>query len=307
MRNASAKAVSQVYTLVFFEAVARHGSLTRAADELNVTQSAVSKQVKYLEEALGFALFERRHRGVELTPAGRELLDAAQPLLQSLEATVARIRQRRTERAVSIVCTQAVGQYWLFPLLVEFRQRHPDITVNVTSTNDITERTSAAYDFGILYGQGHWAQLDAVEVFPEIIYPICSTHFDAPPIAQPVQIQQLPLVQLDPQSWRWANWGDYFAHFGVPFEPPAHPFICNQLTLAISACIKGVGVALAWDYIARDLIDNAIVRPLGDFVWRTGQSDYLVHARGKPLSDAAQTFKAWLLEHLQSHAAPVAA
>ena len=295
MRNASSKAVSQVYTLVFFEAVARHGNLTRAAEELSVTQSAVSKQVKYLEEALGFALFARQHRGVVLTVAGRELLEATQPLLQSLQATVARIRQRRTERAVSIVCTEAVGQYWLFPRLVAFRQLHPDITVTVTSTNDISDRTCAAYDFGILYGQGAWPQLEAAEVFAEVIYPICSVNFAAPAITQPGEILQLPLVQLDPQSWRWANWEDYFAHFGVRFEPPAHPFICNQLTLAISACIKGVGVALAWDYLARDLIDNAIVRPLGDFAWRTGRSDYLVHARGKALSEVSLIFKDWLL------------
>jgi DNA-binding transcriptional LysR family regulator len=263
-----------------------------------VTQSAVSKQVKSLEETLGFQLFERKHRAVELTPAGRELLESAQPLLHALESTVMRIRQRRNERSVSIVCTQAVGQYWLFPRLVEFRKLHPNITVTVTSTNDITNRTCLAYDFGILYGKGDWPQLEAVEVFPESIYPICSVSFEAPDITVPSQIQQLPLVQLGPQTWRWANWEDYFAHFGVPFDPPGHPFICNQLTLATNACAKGVGVALTWEYIARDLIDNAIVRPLGNFVWNTGLADYLVQVRGKPLSVAAQTFKDWLLATL---------
>jgi len=303
MHPSPSKAVSQVYTLVFFEAAARLGSFTRAADELCVTQSAVSKQVKSLEETLGFQLFARKHRAVELTPAGQELLESTQPLLHALESTVTRIRQRRNERAVSIVCTQAVGQYWLFPLLLEFRTLHPTITVTVTSTNDITDRTCSAYDFGILYGKGDWPQLESVEVFPETIYPICGADFHAPEISKPAQIQQLPLVQLDPQSWRWSNWEDYFAHFGVQFEPPPHTFICNQLTLATNACAKGVGVALTWDYIARDLIANAIVKRLGNFVWHTGFSDYLVHGRNRPLSVAAQTFKDWLLIHLQKQAA----
>lgn len=302
MHPSSSKAISQVYTLVFFEAAARLGSFTRAADELNVTQSAVSKQVKSLEETLGFQLFERKHRAVELTPAGSEVLESAQPLLHALESTVTRIRQRRNERSVSIVCTQAVGQYWLFPLLVEFRKQHPNITVTVSSTNDITERTCQAYDFGILYGEGDWPGYEAVEVFPESIYPICSVNFDAPEISAPAQIQDLPLVQLDPQTWRWFNWEDYFAHFGVKFQPPPHTFICNQLTLATNACANGVGVALTWDYIARDMMANAIVKRLGNFVWNTGLSDYLVHVRNRPLSIAAQTFKDWLLTTLKDQA-----
>lgn len=295
MQNSSSKALSQVYTLVFFEAVARHSSFTKAADELNVTQSAVSKQVKNLEESLGFSLFERQHRGVQLTLAGRELLDGTQPLLRSLETTVSRIRQRRHERAVTIVCTQAVGHYWLFPRLVEFHKKYPSISVNVTSTNDINERICMGYDLGILFGKGDWVTLDSVEAFPEQIYPICSVNFDAPEISDPAQIQDLPLVQLDPETWNWSNWDEYFAHFGVKFSPPSNTLICNQLTLAISACANGVGVALAWEYIARDMIDNSLVKPLGPFIWKTGLADYLVHPHSRPLSEPAEIFKMWLL------------
>jgi LysR family glycine cleavage system transcriptional activator len=291
----SSRAVSQVYTLVFFEAVARHGSFTKAADEMHVTQSAVSKQVKHLEAALGFQLFDRQHRGVVLTQAGRELLESAQPLIQALESTVVRIRQRRNERVVTIICTQAVGHYWLFPRLFKFHKDHPDIIVNVMSTNDLTDRSCLGYDFGILYGQGDWPNLEREKVFEETIYPICSVNFDAPEINEPRQILQLPLVQLDPDTWKWSNWEDYFAHFGVDFYPPQNTLICNQLTLAVNAAANGVGVALCWEYIARDMIDTGLVRPLGPFVYVTGFSDYLVHTRGKPLSLAAQAFKDWLL------------
>jgi LysR family transcriptional regulator, glycine cleavage system transcriptional activator len=294
----ASRAVSQVYTLVFFEAVARYGSFTKAADELHVTQSAVSKQVKHLEEALGFKLFDRQHRSVVLTAAGTDLLESTQPLIQALESTIARIRQRRNERAVTIICTQAVGHYWLFPRLVRFHKDHPDITVNVTSTNDLTDRTCMGYDFGILYGHANWPSLEAAKVFDEQIYPICSVNFDAPEIEDPRQILQLPLVQLNPETWKWSNWKDYFAHFEVTFRPPKNTFICNQLTLAMNAAANGVGAALSWDYIAKDMIDTGLVRPLGPFVYITGLSDYLVHTRGKPLSPASQVFKDWLLTTL---------
>lgn len=289
-------ALTQIHTLVFFESVARHNSFTRAADELHVTQSAVSKQVKRLEERLGVTLFNRLNKGVVLTSAGQELLETLQPLLQSLDAAIARIKQRHRVQTVTIACTQAVGHYWIFDKLFAFQKIYPDIMVNVISTNNLTDKNCVAYDLAVLYGHGDWPALDSTKLYEECIYPICSVNIDTPEITDPAQILQLPLIQLDPELWHWVTWKDWFTHFGVKYRPSKNILTCSQLTLAVNACANGMGVALGWDFIARDMIQNAIVKPLGPFVFNTGRADYLVSSRSRPLSGAAETFRSWLLD-----------
>lgn len=291
--------LTRIDTLAFFESVARHNSFTKAADELHVTQSAASKQVKRLEERLGVQLFNRVNKGVILTSAGYELLETLQPLLHSLESTIIRIQQQHSVKTVSIACTQAVGHYWLSAKLFAFQQTHPDIMVNLVSTNNLTEKNCAAYDFCILYGNGDWLSLQSTKLYDERIYPICSVNFNAPEITDPVQLLQLPIIQLDPSLWHWVTWKDWFTHFGIEYRPTKKILTCSQVTLAVSACASGMGVTLGWDFIARDMIQNSIFKQLGPYVYTTGRSDYLVYPHSRPLSEAAQTFKSWFLENCQ--------
>jgi LysR family glycine cleavage system transcriptional activator len=287
-----------IYTLVYFEAVARLGSFTLAADELCVTQSAVSKQIKSLEQNLQFPLFERQQRGVALTKAGKELYESTQPLLNALSDTVARIKRWQVSNVVSVICTQAVSHYWLFPRLVLFNQVRPDITVNIISTNDITAESCLGHDFGVLYGDGQWSGLQACKLFDEVIFPICSNSFQAPEIVSPEQILSLRLVQLDPRAWSWMNWSDWFKHFDVAYHPPENMLVYNQVTLALSASAQGLGVALGWEFMARDSISSGIIKQLGPFAFHTGSADYLVSNAAKPLSPAAEVFKSWVLSTL---------
>lgn len=290
----NSKSLPPVGPLVFFEAVARIGSFTLAAEELFLTQSAVSKQIKKLEDNLGFALFERKHRGLLLTEPGRELYEGVQPALKSFRETVQRVRKWYDQNAISIVCTHAVAHYYLFPKLAHFQLRFPDITVNVVATNQLSPSLCMKYDFGILYGNGEWSGLSGIKLFDEVIFPICSADYPTDKVESIEDLLKLPLIQLDTEGWNCMNWNDWTARFGKDFKPSGKVITYNQVTLALNAAEQGLGVALGWEFMARKMIEKGLVRQIPDFELQTGLSDYLVHANKAKLSSACLIFKEWL-------------
>jgi len=283
-------------TLVTFEAVGRNASFTRAATELCLTQSAVSKQIRALELSLKTELFERQARGVKLTATGATLFAEVSTQLESLLRSVTRIRAGRDANTITVQCTHAVAQYWLFPRLLMFNKQHPNITVSIHANNDMDESSVAEHDFGILYGAGHWSSLAAAELFAETVYPIASRHLPLPAAISLEQLPDLPLIQLDASGWNCIDWRDWFQHFGLSYSaaPGAPGF--NQLTLVFSAVLQGMGVGLGWDFMARELIEKGELQRVGEFAFSTGQADYLVHVRHKRLSASAVLFRDWLLE-----------
>lgn len=283
-------------TLVAFEAVGRNGSFTRAATELCLTQSAVSKQIRTLEDSLGVALFERQARGIRLTAAGADLFAEVSAGLERLLRSAARIRAAHQSHSVSVLCTHAVAQFWLFPRLLSFNRVHPAITVNLHASNEIDESRVADYDFGILYGAGRWSSLSAELLFPEIVYPLASARLHTTPVATPAEVAGLPLIELDASAWNCIDWRDWFGHFGLDHVPAEDALTFNQVTLAFKAIEQGLGVGLGWEFMAREGIERGELKRVGAFEFVTGNADYLVHPRHKPLSAAAATFRAWLLE-----------
>ncbi|MEN5197817.1 LysR substrate-binding domain-containing protein [Pseudomonas wadenswilerensis] len=282
-------------TLIAFEAVVRTGSFTRAASELYLTQSAVSKQIKVLEEHLGAILFERRARGIALTTAGEGFNAIVEPMLESLLNNVLRLKSGHGSRNVSVICTHAVAQYWLFPRLLRFNEQHPELTVNIHASNEISESDIGNYDFGILYGHGHWSSLKASKLFDEAIYPIASVKRALPAVHSLSELQALPLIQLDASAWNCLDWQDWFGHQGLRYQAPANAVTFNQVNLVFDAVMQGMGVGLGWEFMARERIDNGLIRQVSAFVVHTGQADYLVHDKQALRSPAAQVFEDWLL------------
>jgi LysR family glycine cleavage system transcriptional activator len=285
-------------TLIAFEAVARTGSFTRAAGELYLTQSAVSKQIRLLEDELGTQLFERRARGISLTSAGEHFHGFVEPMLDKLLAHVQRLKSGHGDRHDSVICTHAVAQYWLFPRLLRFNEQHPELTVNIHASNDINESLIADYDFGILYGHGQWRSLQARKLFDEVVYPIASSGWDLSQVESLEQLQALTLIQLDASAWNCLDWHDWFGHFGVRYQAPADALTFNQVNLVFDAVMQGMGVGLGWESMARDRINSGLIQPVSTFEVRTGQADYLVHDRQTLPSPAAQVFAEWLLRQV---------
>ncbi|WP_043285852.1 LysR substrate-binding domain-containing protein [Paraburkholderia oxyphila] len=284
-----------IETLVCFESVARSGSFTAAARELSITQSAVSKQIKALEEALNCALFDRHARGITLSKAGASFLEEVEPVLYRLQRAVQKARNAQSGEAVTISCTLSVAHYWLFPRIVRFNQKYPDITVSVVSTNAMNEHSVGENDLGILYGSGDWTTLESAPLIHEIVYPVCSAEMQFPEPATPGDLRSLPLIQLDSHQWDCLDWQDWFDHFGVDYQIPGKAITFNQLTLTLNAALEGLGVSLVWDSMARTAIEAGKLKRVGQFQYETGRGDHLVFAKHRPLSTQAATFRDWLL------------
>lgn len=282
-----------IETLVCFEAVARCGTFTGAAKELSITQSAVSKQIKSLEESLGCALFDRHARGINLSKVGAGFLDELEPLLYRLQRAVIKARDDQAAKAVSVACTLGVAHYWLFPRIVRFNQQYPDITVSVVSANSMNEQTCSENDLGILYGDGQWTTLDSTQLIPEVVFPVCSAELQVPTPAVPADLCDLHLIQLDSSQWDCLDWQDWFDHFGVRYKIPQNAITFNQLTLTLNAAIEGLGVSLAWESMALPAMEAGKLKRVGEFQFVTGRGDHLVCARHRPLTEQATVFRDW--------------
>lgn len=294
----SPKTLPLVGPLVFFEAVARTGSFTQAAEELYLTQSAVSKQIRKLEDNLGFPLFTRKHRGVALTEPGRMLYDGVQPALDSFRDTVQRVRNWHDQDSFSILCTHAVAHYYLFPRLAHFQQRFPHITVNVVASNLLTPSSCLNHDFAILYGDGDWSGLSGVKLFDEEVYPICAPDYPVGHIHTLDDLLAQPLIQLDTAGWNCMNWNDWLRYYDREFKPGNKVITYNQVTLAMQAAEQGLGIALGWEFMARQMIDKGAVLQLERFSLKTGRADYLVHPSKTRQSEACRVFQDWLLSDI---------
>ena len=293
--NRYAKNLPPLATLITFEAVGRNCSFTRAASELCLTQSAVSKQIRALEDHLKLALFERQARGIGLTLAGASLFSEVSTLLERLQHSVNRIKAAHAPNAVTVLCTHAVAQFWLFPRLLAFNTEHPSITVNIHASNDIDESSVADYDFCILYGAGQWSSLSAEQLFAEKVYPVARPDLVLNSVNQPADLQGLPLIELDASGWNCMDWRDWFRHFAIEHTPSPDSPLFNQVTLAYQAIMQGMGVGLGWDFMVRDKIDSGVLRRVGPYECISGNADYLAHSRHKTLSEAAVIFRHWLL------------
>lgn len=281
-------------TLIAFECVARLGSFTRAADELCVTQSAVSKQVRTLEQALGVALFVRGARGVELSTAGGLYQQEVVPALQRIHVTGQRISTTHHPDTVTVLATHAVSQFWLFPRLLSFNAVHPEITIHIHASNDIMPFMVPDHDLTILYGNGDWPSLEATALIPEVIYPLARPGVAGCEVTTLEALAALPLIQLA-SAWNCFEWRDWFAHFGIAYQSPKSAPTFNQLTLTYAAIEQGRGVGLAWAFMAEEAMSRGDLVRVTDFYVETGLAEYVVYDLARPMSAATKLFRDWLV------------
>lgn len=252
--------------------------------------------MRALEDSLKVPLFERKPRGVTLTAAGAELLATVDVLLDRLQHSVRRIRNVHQSNAVSVLATHAMAQFWLFPKLIEFNKAHPGIAVHVHAINEMDEASLTDFDLGILYGAGDWTTLNSQFVLPEIVYPVARPDLDVSSIKTLDQLADASLVQIDASAWSCLDWHDWFRHFGRDYQPAESDPVFNQLTLAYRAVQQGMGIGLAWSFMADEAVANGEMQRVTDYALVSERGEYLVSLRHRQLSPAAQLFHDWLLE-----------
>ena len=243
-----------------FDAAARHQSFTRAAEELCVTQSAVSHQVKSLETELGLRLFKRERNGVAITDAGRDYLAVVRDIFERLELGTDRLLQRQRSGTITVSASPDFAAKWLVSRLGHFAEAYPEIELKLSATMHHVDFAREDVDLAIRHGDGQWPDLDAVNLCVEELFPICSpllltSHGG---LREPQDVLRFPLLHLDDRrSWaRWLQAAD------APGAAPLHGPILNHASMLIDAAIEGQGIALARTMLASsDLIARRLVRP----------------------------------------------
>jgi len=277
-----------------FEAAARHLSFTRAADELHVTQTAISHQIRKLEDQLGVKLFLRRIRAVELTREGEEYLPSVRAAFEDLRQATARLRGPRAHAVVTVSTTTSLAAKWLLPKLADFQAQYPNIEIRLTTTTALIDLAGEGIDLGIRYGRGAWPGLQADWLMAEDIFPVCSpTLLTGPkPLARPEDLAQHTLLHMSLYADEWQHW---LTAAGLPARLATGPGLTFDLSLmALAAAMDGLGVALGRTaYVEADLAAGRLVKPF-DFVLPAEAGFYVVTPQGTAPRSEVASFIAWL-------------
>jgi LysR family transcriptional regulator of beta-lactamase len=272
-----------------FEASARLRSFTRAAQELCVTQAAVSHHVKALEDRLGARLFHRSPRGLVLSDEGVALLPALTDSFDRIGRLIDRFQGGRVLDVLSIgaVGTFAVG--WLMPRLAAFREAHPFIDLRLLTNNNKVDLAAEGLDGTILFGDGSWPGGDAERLFEAPLAPLC-----APVIAERMRDPRDLARETLLRSYRVQDWPAWFVAAGLPDMIEARGPVFDASLTMVQAALQGEGVALAPPAMFhRQLSEGSLVQPFAISV-STG-AYCLVTLKHKPLSAAMTAFRSWLI------------
>lgn len=278
-----------------FEASARALSFTVAAQELSMTQSAVSQQIKSLESAMGRTLFLRRARGLELTDEGRGYLPTVQAAFAMLEEGTSVLQGRNAPQVLELQVNLSFALFWLTPRLGQFMDENPDVHLNLATSVWTQERPHNAASMQIVFGLGKKEGIDGKRLTKDSIFPVC-----APRMARHIKtlddLLKERLFDLPGTAQSWSAWLQAHPQGGALALPAVHR--ASTWALSLEWAQRGLGVALAHDTIANDLLASGqLVRPF-DFAIPLKEAYYLIAPEGSKTRRASKVFKEWLLREV---------
>lgn len=281
--------------LAAFEAAARHLSLTKAAEELNVTPGAVSRQVKALEEELGIPLFLRRHRAIELTREGETMATALREGFERMSSTFRQIKSPGGQAVATIGSTMAMAQLWLMPRMGAFWNRHHDIVVDHVISDHAHGLDRPDIELRIRYGDGDWPDELSAKLYDDRIFPVASPAFaKAYPLKSVAELAQQQLLSVEGIDWTWTTWAEFLREVG---HPDRHVNVrrFNSYVIALQAARSGQGVALGWESLVAPLIEAGNLVRVTDAEIAAPQSYFVTWSARRPLSPQATMLRDWLL------------
>jgi LysR family glycine cleavage system transcriptional activator len=240
-----------------FEAAARHLSFTKAGEELYLTQSAVSRQIKDLEDQLGVPLFHRRHRALTLTEAGQQFYAATAQVLTTMRAATSRLRAQSGRKTLSLTTTNSFAALWLIPRLAGFTRTHPDVEVKITAETRVQDLERDGLDIAIRHGPPSLAGPNAIRLFGERVFPVCSPKLIRKlPLNEPADLKNHCLLQYSDPDGRhpWLNWKTWLEVAGIADLRPASTLSFSGYDQIIPAAVAGHGVALGRSPLLKDLL-----------------------------------------------------
>lgn len=283
--------------LLVFEAAARTGSFTRAAQEMNVQQPAVSAAIKQLEQALGVTLFHRTHRAVTLTHAGERFFSDVTTGFDRILTSARALQTRAALDHVTLSVSTAFANYWMVPRLSHFHTAHPGIDLRLQTSDREPDIDAEGISFGIRRGNGTWPGCESALIAAEVIAPIAAPHVMRAAINL-TTVAQLPhqtLIHLEEPIRERPTWAQFFAFHTLPYKDPATGLRLNDYALVLQAAMAGEGFAFGWQHVTAGLIAQGLLAARPEWGWATGAGFYLVWSANRPLGSNARTVRDWMI------------
>ncbi|WP_315921644.1 LysR family transcriptional regulator [Mesorhizobium sp. SP-1A] len=287
--------IPDIVSVQAFECAARHGNFTRAGEELNLTQSAVSRQIMELEQQVGARLFERVRQRVVLSDFGKRFLPEAQKLLsQSERMMTLAVSTSHMKHSLSIATLPSFGSRWLIPRLPKFLKLRPSTAITVESRSVPFDFEEEGFDIAIHYGQPTWAKATSTFLSREVVIPVASREIaELYHDCSPADLINAPLIHLMTRPKLWHQW---FTFHGVEPENGFRGNRFDQFSMIIGAAVSGLGVALIPTYLIEEEIRTGALVPIFDKPMATEFGYYIVLPEELRSHEITNAFKDWLIE-----------
>lgn len=282
-----------------FVAVARCMSITVAARELCVTQSAVSRQIRALEHHLRCALFVRGHRSIELTGEGRRLFRTADPWLEQLAATIDELRPTEARAAVTITASVGVASLWLLPRMGAFQAAHPGVALRVLTSNRVLDLERERIDMAIRYAAEADAPAGAIRLFGEQLVPVAHRSLGVTAIEDRAELPRCTLLEFDEPLYPRLHWADWLKATDARRVQPAGIVRFNQYDQVVHAALAGQGVALGRLALVEPLLRAGQLTRASRRPPRSLDHGYWLVTRSQPVSEHAPALHRWVLAQVQ--------
>jgi LysR family glycine cleavage system transcriptional activator len=280
-----------------FEASARKSSFVAASEELAVTASAVSHQIKTLEEYLGVQLFSRNKRKVELTSAGEQYLNGIKHALDEIEVATQRLTSSHETNVVQISVAPNFLTRWLMPHMSRFQELYPDIELQINASQGLIDFNRVSTDIAIYYGNGEWDDIETHFLCKVMLVPVCSPLLMSGkyPLEKPNDLRRHTLIYVSKRKWEWEDW---MHQAGVGNLVPKGSLQMSSSQLATAAAQENLGVALADSTLtSREIASGRLIVPF-DIQLGTHKAFYLVYRKNRPLTAGMKAFKEWMMNEM---------
>ena len=283
--------------LTSFVSAARHGSFTRAAKELNLTQGAISRQIREVESQLGVRLFQRIRQRVVLTDVGQLYLTYVKKALDDLSIATQKVVAFSDNTMLSLLVLPTFAARWLIPRLADFQKKYPKIMIHLTTRQTPVEFAIETFDAAIFFGSPNWPGTIAHHLMDMEIIAVCSPKLKAKRVIKtPEDVVKFPLLHQMTRPRRWADW---MAEVGVKLDGPlkGHSY---QLAMLSQAAVAGLGIALLPRYLVEEELGDGRLEIVASEFIDMKASYYLIVPETRTSSNAVQTFANWLMSEVRT-------
>ncbi|MGT2476433.1 LysR substrate-binding domain-containing protein [Paraburkholderia terrae] len=288
--------IPSMTALVEFESVARLSSFTIAANELGVTQAAVSRQVKFLEDTLGVRLFHRLHRSIELTDEGEALYLVVAESMQKIAGVFDRLSSGPVQQELVLAATSAFSHFRLLPRLASLKKAQPNLQLRLSTQMFTADLRHKEIDVAVRFGNGRWSDGTATLLFDEEVFPVCSPKWvESRGMPQTLEdVANAALIESDSTSEGWMGWEAWFNAVGLRPLRLNFALRCSLYTDAIQAARYGEGIALGWGRLVHDLVETGELVRLPVASFKPNDAYFIVVPHGRTITAATDGLIDWL-------------